>query len=148
MCGWVFLKIFVQVWNIYIKKRKSESRLAPALLSPHATVGDLAKTHCSTAGLSAADAEHGNVQSNCRRYFLTNVIFQPLRINMRGCLPDQLWTFHISSVPIKLFICARGQVTYFYSALIIFISFGKVLSISILLHLLYSLYHYQIILYL
>ena len=147
ICGWVFLKIFVQVWNIYIKKRKSESRLAPALLSPHATVGDLAKTHCSTAGLSAADAEHGNVQSNCRRYFLTNVIFQPLRINMRGCLPDQLWTFHISSVPINLSICARGQVTYFYSALIIFISFGKVLSISILLHLLYSLYHYQIILY-
>ena len=100
ICGWVFLKIFVQVWNIYIKKRKSESRLAPALLSPHATVGDLAKTHCSAAGLSAADAEHGNVQSNCSEYFLTNIFFQPLRINMRGCLPDQLWTFHISSVPI------------------------------------------------
>ena len=109
------------------KKRKSESRLAPALLSPHATVGDLAKTHCSTAGLSAADAEHGNVQSNCSEPFLTHVIFQPLRINMRGCLPDQLWTFHISSVPINLSICARAQVIY--SALIIFISFEKVLSI-------------------
>ena len=33
------------------KKRKSESRLAPALPSPDATVGDLARTHCSTAVL-------------------------------------------------------------------------------------------------
>ena len=59
------------------KKLKSESRLAPALPSPDATVGDLARTHCSTAGLSAADAEHGNVQSNCSGLFLTNVIFSP-----------------------------------------------------------------------
>lgn len=50
------------------KKFKSESRLAPALPSPDATVGDLARTHCSTAGLSAADAVHAPSDKHERIY--------------------------------------------------------------------------------
>ena len=133
------------------KKRKSESRLAPALPSPDATVGDLARTHCSTAVLQDWVLQMQSMVTYSQTAVANS---SPMLFSAPSDKHERIYPWSTSDVlHFKcsyqlIFICARAQVIY--SAWNILISFGKVLSIyfTILLqYLLFHSYHYQIILY-